>query len=163
MIVADSSTLILLAKTELLDWLLENLKEKITIPRSVFVESTIKNEAFDAILIKNRVKENKIKITDVKQKYLCDKLLDDFNFGKGEAEAISLCLLNKAILLVDDKKAIKCCKVFNLKFTTAPNILVTFYKKKIVDKEMANLLLTKLEKYGRYSSDIIQKIKGELK
>lgn len=162
MIAADSSTLILLAKAGLLDISLKHLKERLTITPSVYLEATMK-ETSDALLIRRRVEENKIRVVKVKQKYIYGKLVEDFNIGQGEAETIALCLTHKGIILTDDKKAIVTSKTFNVEFLTAPGILVALYKKKAVGKEEANLMLEKLEKMGRYSNKIIQRVKEDLK
>ncbi len=162
MVIADSSTLILLSKVELLDLLLKNLKEKVVIPPTVQQECTIKERSWDAIIIQRRINEHEIIVRNLKHPFLYHKLLHDFNLGAGEAEAIALCLERKEVLMTDDKKAIKACKLFNIEFVTAPNIVVALTKKKVVDLELALEITSKLQKYGRYSPEIIQKMKEDL-
>ncbi len=55
------------------------------------------------------------------------------------------------------------CKIFNIRFTTALNILVSLYQTKVIDREKARLMLTKLEKYGRYSKEIAGRVKEDIK
>ena len=83
--------------------------------------------------------------------------------GKGEAESIVFALEEKTILLTDDKKAINICKIFNIKFTTAMNILVKLYQEKKIDKIRAEAIFKKLKKFGRYSNEIIEKVEEDLK
>ena len=163
MIVSDSSTLILLAKVSILDTFINNIKLKVIIPKKVHLECIIKDDRFDAKLIEERVKEGKIKVKEIKQQNLCLKLMQDFGIGAGEAEAITLCIEEKKSLITDDKKAINICKIFHIGFTTAPNILVNLYKKEIITKEKAELSIKKLQLYGRYSQEIIQRIMEEIK
>ena len=83
--------------------------------------------------------------------------------GKGEAEAIVFCLENKASLVTDDKKAMNACKILRIKFTTAPNLLVMLHNKKLIKKVEADLYLRRFEKFGRYTNEVLQRIKEDLK
>ena len=65
MIIFDSSTLILLAKVELLREIAKQLE--VVIPREVERESTVKN-TFDAKLIKKPIENGKIKVAKVRGK-----------------------------------------------------------------------------------------------
>ena len=110
-IVFDSSTLILLAKKELLDVFLNNFDGIVAIPKVVREESCNK-KTFDALLIEKRIEEEKIKVYEVEKKDLVKKLIEDFNLEDGEAEAIILCIeKGSKILATDDKNAINACKV----------------------------------------------------
>ncbi len=162
MIVIDSSTLILLAKADLLDKIINSLKQKLTIPSRVYAETTIKKELFDAQLINERVQHKKIRQMKISDVQLYVKLINDFNIGKGEAEAITLCLEHRGTLVCDDKKAINVCRIFNIKFTTAPNLLIALRKKDMLSKEEALAVVKKLTAYGRYSKEIINKLEDEL-
>lgn len=159
MVVVDSSSLILMAKSGMLDKVVENLKEKMVITGVVYDESISKKEAFDAKIIKERVGGGSIKRIETKNPRLYNKIREDFNLGKGEASAISLCLENKAGLITDDKKAINACKVLKIRFTTAVDLLPAFYRKGLITKAEAEAYFDKLIKFGRYSNKIVQKTK----
>jgi len=161
--IIDSSTLILLAKSELLDVFIDSSKKKILVTGRIKIESTAKKGSFDAGLIEQRIKEKKILVEKIKDTSFYNKLLEDFNLGQGEAEAIVLALEKNALLLSDDKKAINACKIFNIKFATALNVLVELYKRKIMGKERAKLALKKLKQIGRYSEELINKAEDDLK
>lgn len=158
--IIDSSTLILLAKIELLDFFIKNRKLKIT--KKVEEESTLIN-TFDAKMIKQRIKENKIQIEEIKSFNFYNQLIKEFNLGKGEAESIVLASEKREVLLTDDKKAINTCKIFNIKFATALNILIYSYRNKMIEKEKANIILKKLIYYGRYSENLIKSTMEDLK
>ena len=159
--IVDSSTLILLAKTGILDLFIEDRKLNIT--KKVKDEVIAEKKTIDSKLIEQRIKENKISITEIKDDSFYNKLIKEFNLGKGEAESIVFALEEKTILLTDDKKAINICKIFNIKFTTAMNILVKLYQEKKIDKIRAEAIFKKLKKFGRYSNEIIEKVEEDLK
>jgi len=162
MIVFDSSTLVLLSKIELLDTILTNYTKEITISESVEKESTIK-KTFDGLLIKKRIEENKIKVIIIQDKKT-KKLMEDFNINIGEAESIILALKNKqSILATDDKTAINACKLLNIPFTTAINILIEAKENNFLTKEETNIKLDKLSVYGRYKKEIIEDAKRRIK
>ena len=162
MLVADSSTLILLAKSGLLDIFLENLERTLMIPKAVENECTCKVEYFDAKLISQRIKEGQIEVQRIIHSEMCRKLTMDFNIAQGEAEALTLCHEKKGLLLTDDKKAINACKILHLPFATALDILIRVDQRKLIDGEQVNLILERLVFYGRYSKEITDDAKERL-
>lgn len=160
--IIDASTLILLAKCGLLDLLIGNLKSGLVIPEKVKIESTAKEDAFDAKLIRERIKEDKIIVKKIKDFARYKKLMMNFNLGEGESEAIALSLQEKESLMTDDKNAMNVCRILNINFTTALNILAEMHKRKLISQQQANLMLDKLNEYGRYSEDLIRKVKEDL-
>ena len=163
MMIIDSSSLILLAKVDILDIVIKNIKQKLVIPEQVYIECTAKKDLFDAQLIEKRVKEGLILKKFISNRSLCDKILNDFSLGKGEAEAISLCIGIKSGIITDDKKAINACRILKIKFATVPQLVVHLYNKNFITQIEANLIIKKLQKFGRYSNDIINQIKEDLK
>lgn len=163
MIVIDSSSLILLAKSDILDIIINNAKQKLIIPEQVYLESTEKKELFDAQIIEKRIKEKSITQKNILNKGLYARILKDFNLGKGETESITLCIELKAGLITDDKKAINACRILKIKFTTVPRLVVYLYKTNLIGKIEANTIIKKLQKFGRYSDEIINKVKEDLK
>ena len=151
----DSSSLILLAKIGALDKIIDNMKDKIIIPEEVYNESVKKKNTFDAKLIEERVKMNKIDRKKIKNMKVYRKIKEDFNLGDGEAECITLCIEYASDLIADDRKAINICKILKIRYTTAPNIIVKLYTKRIIKKQEAENYIKKLEEYGRYSKEII--------
>jgi len=163
MIVFNSSTLILLARVELLDTFLAALDETVTIPKEVERECCEGKRTPDALLIQKAMQAKKIVVQPMKARRLYGKILADFPLGKGEAEALSLALSRKARLFVtDDKKAIQASKLLKISFTTAVDILVRMYEKGLLEKKEAQRKLEALRKYGRYKRDIIEDAKSRL-
>lgn len=162
MIVFDSSTLVLLAKAEMLDMFLNDFRSDVAIPRSVEKEVTIKG-TFDALLLRKRIEEGKIKVKSVKDENT-NKFIQDFGINIGEAESICLAMSGKnSILATDDKKAINACKLLGINFTNAPSILIKFREKMLLTDEQAEEKLNLLIKNGRYKKDIIETARATLK
>ena len=160
-IVFDSSTLILLSKSELLDLFLDDFSGRVLIPKMVEKECLYKSSA-DARLIQSRIEEGGITVKAVRDRKLCSKIERDFNINLGEAEAIVMAGQFKAIVATDDWNAIQACKVLRLPFTSALGILSRMREKQLIGKEFAISKLTSLAEYGRYSKEIIQTVRKRL-
>src|ERR1700730_3170858 len=107
MLVFDASTLILIAKVELLDPFRASIELEVAVPGQVARESCAVKKTLDALIIQKALDEARIKVKVVKNRKLVAKLQVDFSLGKGEAEAIALALQEKAQLVgIDDKNGI---------------------------------------------------------
>ena len=156
MIVFDASTLILLAKVEILETFALNFREKVVIPLGV-KEEACRKEAEETPLIDNLLRNNTIRILKVKESKMVKRLMSDFHINGGEAEAVSLALQEKApIVATDDRNAIRACKMLKIDFTTAIAILIRTCEKNLIDKDEAIIKLQKLEVFGRYSRAIME-------
>ncbi len=163
MIVMDASTLILIAKVELLDPFIANVGVSVAIPGQVERECCGSKGTLDEMMIQKAVSESRIQVIPVKNRRAVDKLQADFGLGRGEAEAISLAVNEKAqIVGIDDKNGINACKLLGLGFTTAVGILVRFREKRLIELQEALEKLTALAKYGRYKDSIIQDARRRL-
>lgn len=163
MIISDSSTLILLAKSGLIERFLSNLS--IAIPETVYEESVrkgIEKGKTDAYLIEKMIHDGKIQVRQSNKESL-KKIQDFFSIHCGESDAIALCQDIKAeYLLCDDKKAINACRVLGLKFVTAIDILLAMYIKGHISKNEANTSIDCLEKFGWYDLELIRKVRSEI-
>jgi predicted nucleic acid-binding protein len=163
MIVFDASTLILLAKAELLDRFLAASGVEAVMPREVARETCEAKPSFDALLIRRLIDEKKIKVETLRDRTLFEKLRRDLRLGAGEAEAIALAVARKAwIVATDDRCAIGACKLARMPFTTALSLLVRMCEKRVVDKAEALLKLTILERAGRYKKSMIAEARSRL-
>ncbi len=159
-IVFDTSTLILLAKIELLREIAGNVK--IIIPEKVRIESLLK-EGIDAILISTLIKEKKIEIKKAGDVEAVRKIQRDFRIEAGEAEALWLARKIECPIAVDDGPTIKACKVIGQKFTTAIHFLLNLASQNRLELPIAMAKLEKLNLYGRYSKKIIEDATKRLK
>lgn len=155
MIVCDSSTLILLAKSEVLDKFLEHFNF-CYISETVYNESTNNKEKFDSQIIMRRIGESKIRIKKIINKKIVDEMKAVFNLGIGESEALALSIENKMTLAVDDKKAIKAAKVIGIKYITAISFIVMLIYASKIKKKEAIQMINNLITYARYSKEIIE-------
>ena len=157
--VFDSSTLILLAKTELLRGVSEDVQ--IIIPKMVETECTCK-DTFDAKLISTLIDNRKIEVVTA-NKESAATLCRDFKIHAGEVEALAIALKKQLPLAVDDLPTIKACKILNVQFTTAIHFLINTSEKRLINKEMSLAKLEKLSLYGRYNKQIIDDAAKRLK
>jgi len=157
MVVFGASTLILIAKAELLEPFLAGIELGAAIPGEVEKECCGSKKTLDAMMIQKAVDESRIEVVAVKNRGLVAKLRADFSLGKGEAEAIALALNEKAQLLgIDDKNGINACKLLGIAFTTAAGILIRSREKGLLEGSDALAKLVVLAKYGRYKDSIIE-------
>ena len=163
MIVFDASTLILIAKAELLGSFLTGIELEAAIPVEVEKECCGVKRSLDALLIKKALDELRIKVIAVKNRKLVVKLQGDFGLGRGEAEAIVLALSEKAdVLGIDDKNGINACKLLGIAFTTAIGILVRSREKGLLTGSEALANLATLAKHGRYKESILEDARRKL-
>jgi len=153
MIIFDASTLILLAKIDILKELVQT--QKISISKEVEKEATCKPELFDAKIIMELISEGKIEVLKIKDQALLRKLGKDFAIAAGEASVLLLARQKKAILATDDGQTIKACKVLGVKFVTAIHFLLNIYCKKRITRELALIKIERLKNIGRYNARII--------
>ena len=160
MLIFDSSTLILIAKIELLDVFLKDIGMEIVIPKGVEDECCGGKKTLDALIIRKAVHESRIKVKSVRNRKLVAKLGEDFSMGSGESEAIALALQEKALLVcIDDKNGINACKLAGIPFTTAVGILVRSCQKVLIDRSDGLVKLSALGEYGRYRNAILEDAK----
>jgi predicted nucleic acid-binding protein len=157
--VFDSSTLILLAKIEILRIVSDDIH--IVIPERVETECTAK-ESFDGKLISTLIEEGKIRVEKIRKREIINKLCKDFKLHIGEAEALYMAVEKGCPIAVDDLPTIKACKVLNQGFTTAIHFLINIFKDGRIDMQTAIVKLEKLSLYGRYNRRIIDNARKRL-
>ena len=113
-------------------------------------------------MIERAVREKRLRVPAIKDRKTRRKIAADFSLGKGEAEAIVLALSKKSFLGIDDRKGINACKLMGIPFTTAVAILVRLREKKMLTKRQTLAALNKLERHGRYKSEIVEDARARL-
>lgn len=163
MIIFDVSTLILIAKAELLNLFLANVTVPVAIPGEVERECCGSKKALDVVVIQRALDESRIKTVVVKNRRIVAKLQADFSLGRGEAEAIALALNEKAqVIGIDDKNGINACKLLGVTFTSAVGILIRSQEKGLLEESEALEKLASLAKHGRYKDSIIEDARRKL-
>ena len=163
MLLLDASTLILLAKIEMLDIFLADVDRKVAIPKKV-KEEVLAGSSPDGPMVAKLVQDRQIDVLKTKDRKLVRRLMEDFNIDEGEAEMLTLAIQEKALLVAtDDKNAIKACKIMKLDFTTAIVILVRACEKGLIRADEAFFKLQKLQSFARYNKTIIETARNQIK
>src|SRR5271156_6520987 len=163
MIVFDASTLILIAKAELLDRFLATVGVPVAVPAEVERECCGSKKSLDAAMIQKAIERSLIKSTAVRNRRQVVRLQEDFSLGLGEAEAIALAAQAKAqVLAIDDKNGINACKLLGIPFTTALNILLRSREKGLLEVSEALEKLARLAHFGRYKHSILEDARRRL-
>lgn len=151
-VVADASSLILLAKCSLLRTYCERVE--VLTPRRVLEEAADRDlweKHPDAEQIAACAEEGLIRAETVDS----DRRLP-VQLGAGEADAIRLFLEAEAdVLLSDDGRALRACRLLSVPFTTSPRVVVDLRKAGAVELQAARQALEKLAVVGRYAREII--------
>ncbi|MFO8109759.1 MAG: hypothetical protein R6U17_04455 [Thermoplasmata archaeon] len=163
MIIFDASTLILLAKIELLQPLSKEID--IVIPELIEEEATAKKDSFDAKVIRTLIKKGRIQVRDVEEIPIVEELMKDFNMDEGESSVVVLFKeLDADLVATDDGQLIKAAKIMEIPFVTSITFLIRAAQKGIIDEEIALEKLRRLAEFGWYKTKIIEdavtRIKG---
>ncbi|MEI6209499.1 MAG: hypothetical protein WCP20_22180 [Desulfuromonadales bacterium] len=152
-IVFDASTLILLAKIDLLRIVAECYS--IIIPDKVKTEA-LAADSSDAMAIRYLLDSSLIRTMSIKNGRNFEKFVTDFRIHDGEAEALCLALELSAPVAVDDGPAIKASKIMGIKFITAIHFVINCAQTGAMNQVVALEKLKKLSIVGRYRLQIIQ-------
>ena len=155
-VVFDTSTLILLAKIDLLHLITRHVRT--LIPLEVQQESLRKPDLLDARHIQRLIDDNAIQVSSQRERRLARQLEEDFHLGRGEAACIALARRYRWTVASDDAQAIKTCQAIGLPFVTALLFLVRSYEKKFIGQEMALAKLEKLQRYGWYDLGLLTRV-----
>ena len=150
-LVLDASTAILLAKVDLLRSIAS--RTDCWIGEVAAAEARAK-QTDDAVTIATLLETGEIRQHSIEEGL--DRLMRDFNLHVGEAEAILLAQSRSAVCGTDDGRAIRCCKVLGIRFTTAIGLLVALTEAGELARALALERLQKLERFGRYHARILE-------
>lgn len=161
MIVLDASSLILLAKCDLLPLLAE--KTPLAIPLEVEREALAKPELYDAQVIASMIADKRVQVMKLAHEQHCKQVQIDFGIEAGEAEALLLAKEKNVPIATDDWPAIKGAKIMGIPFVTAMNVLIELRRKNRLSAESALSKLDKLESVGRYHIRIVEDARERLR
>ena len=160
-LVMDASTLILLAKIDLLPMAAE--RTSIVIPEEVRGEVLAKPKVYDAQIIARMIRDGNILVKKVKQGSETRKICEQFRIDPGEAAALILAMKKKCAIGIDDGPGIRAAKVLGIPFVTAMNILVEFCERGILDQPSAMSKLESLQMVGRYHIQIVEDARSSIR
>jgi len=151
--IADSSSLILLAKCSLLE-IVCGLFD-VFVPPSAAAEvasEDLVRKYPDAVLISDLISKETIKV----QSPGCAGFTMPISLHQGEEDALVLAIkLGRPLFATDDGKAIKAARFLKVPFIITPKIVVELFRLQKISFKKARSSLEKLGKIGRYSPDII--------
>jgi predicted nucleic acid-binding protein len=156
MVIFDTSTLILLAKAEILRDVLEKMEA--AVPDVVRREATLLKDRLDAQLIGRCIEEELIQVSGSEEFKRADvtRMMQDFRLAEGEATALVFAQRQRGTLATDDGPAMKACKVLGMPFVTAMNLLVHAVRSGWIPKAVGLVKLEALNRAGRYETRIVQ-------
>ena len=151
--VADASSLILLAKCSLLETVCRLFE--VVIPPTSFKEAAAKDlvkKYPDAALILELISNGSIVIQNPGK----TKLPLSLSIHQGEKEALQLAIkFGRTLLATDDGKAIKAARFLNVPFIITPKLVTELFRLRKISFNKAKNCLEKLKTIGRYSPEII--------
>lgn len=159
LVVFDASTLILLAKTELLPLVVERVAAVVT--PQVELEATRQQSRWDAKAIRVLIERRRISVRKA-DAALTRRLAEDFRLEMGEASTLALAKTQGGMVATDDGVAIKACKLVGVPFVTALHVLLQAAERRVVDRSMALVKLEQLQKVGRYHPRILEGAMADL-
>ncbi|MBI2119101.1 MAG: hypothetical protein HYT97_05690 [Elusimicrobia bacterium] len=159
-VVFDASTLILLAKLDLLQIAAE--KMKLIIPWEVREEALAKPRSYDAQLIDRMLKDERINISQDVSASSIKMIKEQFRIDVGEAAALFLAKEGGWVLGIDDGPGIRASKILGVHFITAIHVLTEFYHQGTINRQSALAKLESLEKLGRYHAQIMEDARSRI-
>lgn len=158
--VLDASSLILLTKVNMIEFLMNEFDLSVT--------ETVREEAAnygssDARKIEKYVEEGRIDTREVKGEAV-EELAKDFNIDRGEASTLLTYRGGDAdIVTTDDGKTIETCRVLDIPYTTSLALL----EKAVDDGELSMdeglAKLERLEDYGWYSQELLDRTESSIR
>ena len=162
MFASNTSTLVLLAKIGCLEDFIE-ISPIIEIPEQVRREALFDQDSYYSRLIRKLVDNKRIITVPIKASKITN-IMSQFRLDEGEAAAYALFddRKHKAIL-TDDSELIKLCKLEKIPFVCAMAVVIRLFEKRKLSKEQAIEKLKNLHEIGRYSKEIYEYFKSEVK
>ncbi|MFC1670430.1 hypothetical protein ACFL20_08550 [Spirochaetota bacterium] len=166
-IIVDSSSAILLVKSDAFDHLINSYK--IIFPNSVYDELT-RDHYFGAKTFQDYARNGKVALYEVdisnKSNYVGDQKINAL--GIGEKEVIQLYESGIGdFILIDDKKGATYCRHKNIPYINSILLLKILFLSGSISKEIYDESNAKLVTVGRYSDEIIEYVcncsHGEIK
>lgn len=152
-VIFDASTLILLAKVEVLPLVVGRLTAVIT--PQVAREATRQPSRWDARVIQALLDKRRISIQRAEPAFT-KRLAEDFRLDVGEASTLALAKRREGVVGTDDGVAIKACKLLQIPFVTALHMLMEAHERRLVDRSAALVKMEQLQKIGRYHPRILE-------
>lgn len=157
-VVFDASTLILLAKAQLLVPFLRLIRG--VMPLEVQKEVLAKPQADDTVAIMEMVQQGNLMVVESRRTAVEMRL--PFGLDAGEAAALGVAKVHGWSLATDDGPGIRAAKVLGVPFLTSIHALVALKESGEIDMDLAMAKLDVLQKWGRYRVEILESARARL-
>lgn len=139
LIVLNSTPLIYLTKIGLSRLLIDLRLEKITSPlvKQEVVDRGKAIDAPEAILIENLFQKHIIKVMEPKDQELISRLREVKGLHEADIHILTLAKDYNGIIIVDDKLARKTAKIYGIRYSGTPYLLIRAYLQGLITKEQA--------------------------
>jgi predicted nucleic acid-binding protein len=154
MLVLDTSTLVLLAKIDVLPLLAR--RTRLLIPPEVEREALMQPQLYDAQLIGRMIRAGTLERSRRVHPTRYSQLQTDFRLGAGEAASLLAAKGLGVPVGTDDGPAIRAAKILGVPFVTAVHLLVELCEKGRIDREQGLARLETLQHVGRYGIPIVE-------
>lgn len=148
--------MILLAKASILETIAD--VEDLIIGKCVYDETVVrgkKKSITDSLIIEKLVIDGKIKVGEASPDEMI-KLKESFGITCGENETVAIAIKEKCrFVITDDKKCMVVCKVLNIPFMIALDVVVDLRVNKKISHNKAIRAFKKIKKCGWLSEKII--------
>ncbi|MBI2575021.1 hypothetical protein HYV82_03995 [Candidatus Woesearchaeota archaeon] len=162
MLVSNTSTLVLLAKTGCLEQFIY-MAPTIVIPAEVKKEALFQKGSYYARLISKLIDDRRIIIV-VANKNVVKSIMAEFNLDEGEAATYAVFNEKRHnAIMTDDGELIKLCKLERVPFICAMAVVIRLFEKRLLSRAEALDKLYELYKVGRYSEKLYEYFKSEVK
>ncbi|MBI2664131.1 hypothetical protein HYX10_02190 [Candidatus Woesearchaeota archaeon] len=162
MFVSNTLTLVLLAKINCLEKFIQ-VSPLIAIPGEVKAEAMFEKDSYYARYIMRLINSKKIVVQKASEQKV-KQIMAEFRLNTGEAAAYALFDRKKhKAILTDDGELIKLCKLEGVPFISSMAVIISLHEKGKLAREAALEKLKELNTIGRYSSDLYEYFKAEVK
>lgn len=160
--VIDACSAILLAKATLLETVFGTYDIQITKQAYEEIAEGKKEMFADALLVEQLNKEKRVKFAKAVKEAM-EKLMKDFNMGKGEASAVAAAIMMKGAVITDNRQGRTAAMINGLPFLGSIEIVVDLHRKRRITKVKANEALETLKEEGWFEEYLIEKAKEGIK
>ncbi len=161
MIIVDACSAILLAKASVIEIATNEFHFAITTQVFQEVLAGKKKQYPDALLIERLWQEKKITLVESPVE-LYKKIKKDFNMGDGESSVLASAIVNKSIIVTDNRQARNAAMVHTVPIVGSVEIVVSLVKKRKISIEKAKKALATLSEEGWFHSSLIDKAREDI-
>ncbi|MFO8050773.1 MAG: hypothetical protein R6V01_03645 [Thermoplasmatota archaeon] len=156
-LVFDATTLIHLGKLDLLK-LFKDLDHELLLPMRIYEEIVLKGKQkglLDAIKVEKAISDGIIKVLDVKEGEIHERLSSNNSLSKGDLDVIELACSRDGITIIDESYGRAVCSIEKVRNKGSIWVLNQLIISRSITKEEAIFYLDKMIENGWYCSTVL--------